>query len=120
VMEDVEGALSVLEGLREHEVRIGIDDFGTGYASLSGLRRLPLDVLKVDRSFVAGLATGGQDRAIVSAVLGMADALGLVTIAEGVETPQQAAQLQSIGCRYAQGFHFARPLPPERVEELLS
>jgi diguanylate cyclase (GGDEF)-like protein len=120
VMEDVEGAQSVLRALREHEVRIGIDDFGTGYASLSGLRQLPADVLKVDRSFVAGLGTGGQDRAIVSAVLGMADALGLVTIAEGVETPQQAAQLRAIGCRYAQGFHFARPLPPDRVEELLS
>jgi predicted signal transduction protein with EAL and GGDEF domain len=120
VMEDVEGALAVLRALRAHEVRIGIDDFGTGYASLSGLRRLPADVLKVDRTFVAGLESGGQDRAIVSAVLGMADALGLVTVAEGVETAGQAAQLQAIGCRYAQGFHFARPLPPDRVDELIS
>jgi diguanylate cyclase len=120
VMNDTEGALSVLRALRAREVRIGIDDFGTGYASLSGLKRLPADVIKVDRGFVAGLGTGGQDRAIISAVLGMADALGLVTIAEGVETARQADQLRAIGCRYAQGFHFAPPLPPDRVEELLS
>ena len=119
VLEDTETALAALRGLRRRGVQIGIDDFGTGYASLSVLKDLPADVLKVDRSFVAGLAAGSHDTAIVSAVMGMSGEMGLETVAEGVETPGQAAQLQTIGCRYAQGFHFARPMPADELTELL-
>jgi len=112
--------VATLERLKELGVGLAIDDFGTGHSSLTWLRRLPADFLKVDRTFVAGLGTDPGDTAIVRAVLDLGRALGLTTIAEGVETARQAAQLRVIGCRYAQGFHFARPLPPERVEELIS
>jgi diguanylate cyclase (GGDEF)-like protein len=119
VIEDTDSALAAVRGLKAHGVAIALDDFGTGYASLSVLKRLPIDVLKVDRSFVAGLPGDGEDRPIVSAIVGLADTLGLVVIAEGVENAAQAEQLRAIGCRYAQGFFFGRPELPERVAALL-
>jgi diguanylate cyclase (GGDEF)-like protein len=119
VLEDTESALGTLEALRRHGVRISLDDFGTGYASLALLKRLPVDELKVDRSFVMGLGRDPQDSPIVSTVVGLAEALGLVAIAEGVETTAQVEELRRIGCRYAQGFYFARPQPAERMTTLL-
>ncbi|HEV7865204.1 MAG TPA: bifunctional diguanylate cyclase/phosphodiesterase [Acidimicrobiia bacterium] len=111
--------VATLEALKELGVRLAIDDFGTGHSSLTWLRRLPADFLKVDRTFVAGLGTDPGDTAIVRAVLDLGAALGLTTVAEGVETPAQLAALRDLGCDWAQGFHLARPGPPETVTTLL-
>ncbi len=119
VLADTESALGTLEALKRHGVRISLDDFGTGYSSLALLKRIPVDELKVDRSFVAGLGLDPQDSPIVSTVIGLAEALGLAAIAEGVETTAQAEELRRIGCVFAQGFYFARPQPPERMTTLL-
>jgi EAL domain-containing protein (putative c-di-GMP-specific phosphodiesterase class I) len=113
------GAVATLEGLKELGVGLAIDDFGTGHSSLTWLRRLPADFLKVDKTFVAGLGTDPGDTAIVRAVLDLGQALGLTTVAEGVETPGQLAALRELGCDWAQGFHLARPGPPETVTRLL-
>jgi diguanylate cyclase (GGDEF)-like protein len=111
--------VATLERLKELGVRLAIDDFGTGHSSLTWLRRLPADFLKVDRTFVAGLGTDPGDTAIVRAVLDLGEALGLTTIAEGVETAEQLETLRNLGCRWAQGFHLARPGPPEAVTTMI-
>jgi EAL domain-containing protein (putative c-di-GMP-specific phosphodiesterase class I) len=100
---------------------VRIDDFGTGYSSLSYLNRLPIDVLKLDRSFIAPLRDdeGRTTAAIVSGVVTMAEALGMTVVAEGVEEPSQVERLQALGCDYAQGFHFARPMPASELAGLL-
>jgi len=120
VVEDTEGSAAVLAALKRRGVLIAIDDFGTGWASLSLLKRVPADILKVDRSFVTGLGEDPEDTAIVSAVVELANVMGLVAIAEGVETELQIEALRSIGCRYAQGFRFARPQGPADAGDLLS
>jgi diguanylate cyclase len=119
VLADTEPALAALEALKRIGVRISLDDFGTGYSSLALLKRIPVDELKVDRSFVAGLGLDPQDSPIVSTVIGLAEALGLAAVAEGVETSAQAEELRRIGCLYAQGFYFARPQPADRMTMLL-
>lgn len=101
-------------------VSIALDDFGTGYASLKHLREFPVDVIKIDRSFVAELAENAGDAAIVDAVLGLAQRLGIAVVAEGVETPQQAEYLQSRNCAFAQGFLFGRPMPAVEAAALLA
>lgn len=101
-----------LEEFRRLGIRVALDDFGTGYSSLGYLRRFPIDVLKIDRSFVAGVGTGDESEALVRAILALGEALHLVVVAEGVEAPAQADRLQALGCALAQGFHFARPLAP--------
>jgi CheY-like chemotaxis protein len=108
---------TVLQSLKELGVRLGIDDFGTGYSSLLYLRRFPVDFLKVDRSFVSGLGENSEDGAIVAGVLGLAHALGVDAIAEGVETPGQADKLAGLGCELAQGYLWSRPLPPAELED---
>jgi EAL domain-containing protein (putative c-di-GMP-specific phosphodiesterase class I) len=120
VVQDTEMAIVALEALRAQGVQIGIDDFGTGYASLTLLKRIPADLLKVDRSFVSGMGTDRQDTPIVRSVVGLAEALGLAAVAEGVETLEQLTELNGVECRYAQGFHFARPMPPEQLGEILA
>lgn len=104
--------LDQLRSIRDLGVQIGLDDFGTGYASLTHLRRLPVTFVKIDRSFVQGLGTDQEDDRIVVAVVDLAANLGLRSIAEGIETPQQLARLRQLGCDQAQGYLFARPMPP--------
>jgi diguanylate cyclase (GGDEF)-like protein/PAS domain S-box-containing protein len=119
LMRDAEDALGVLNELKALGVRISIDDFGTGYSSLTYLKRFPVDVLKIDRSFVDGLGTDVDDLAIVQATLALATSLGIDTIAEGVETEAQRDVLQDLGCRRAQGYLFGRPGPGPELESRL-
>ena len=119
LLEDAEGAVTALSSLRELGVRLAVDDFGTGYSSLSYLKRLPVDAVKIDRSFVDGLAVDGDDSAIVAAVAGMARALRLTTIAEGVENLDQLQALKRLGCDLAQGYFFTTPQPPSHINRLL-
>jgi diguanylate cyclase (GGDEF)-like protein/PAS domain S-box-containing protein len=109
LMRDAEEALGVLEELKALGVRISVDDFGTGYSSLSYLKRFPVDVLKIDRSFVDGLGSDADDLAIVQAILALATSLDIDIIAEGVETSAQREVLQGLGCRLAQGYLLGRP-----------
>ena len=106
-----------LQQLRSAGVRIALDDFGTGWSSLTYLRRFPVDVLKLDRSFVTGIADGPGAEAVPAAVMMLASALGLDVIAEGIETPEQAAVLRRLGCRTAQGYLLGRPAPAAELEE---
>ncbi len=115
VMRDPEHAIAVLETLKAQGMHICIDDFGTGYSSLSYLKRLPVETIKIDRSFVDGLGENQEDTAIVRAVIGMADSLRLLCVAEGVETPDQVDALRTLGCHIAQGFLFGRPLSVDRL-----
>jgi diguanylate cyclase len=114
--EQVERAVAEL---RELGVQLALDDFGTGYASLSYLRRLPFQSLKLDRSFVAGLGDGGVDAALVTAAIAMGQAMGMAVVAEGVECEQQAAALGEMGCRLAQGYLFARPMDAGALRALV-
>jgi diguanylate cyclase (GGDEF)-like protein/PAS domain S-box-containing protein len=111
---------SLLRDLRAAGTRVSIDDFGTGYSSLSSLRKLPIDVLKIDRSFVMTTPGDSEACAIVEVILGLANTLGLDVIAEGVETAQQAHYLFTRGCTFVQGYHYARPTTPEAIVELIS
>jgi len=110
----------VLERLRGLGVRIAIDDFGTGYSSLAHLRRLPVDVLKIDRSFIDGIATSADDWSMATAVMRLARTLRLETVMEGVETGAQLAHVRALGCDYAQGYYFARPAAAESAVEALA
>lgn len=120
LMTDADETAELLAALRTIGVRIAIDDFGTGYSSLSYLTRLPVDVLKIDQSFVAGLTSSDEDREVTGAIIALAHALGLVTVAEGVEDPGQLEALGMFGCELAQGFWFSPPLPAEQVAEALA
>jgi diguanylate cyclase (GGDEF)-like protein len=111
LMKDPASAMAVLRALKEVGVLLAIDDFGTGYSSLSYLQRFPLDILKVDRSFVEELGVNSDSEQIVSAVINLAHALGLKVVAEGVETREQLAILRSFRCDLAQGYLFSEPLP---------
>ncbi|MGA8789056.1 MAG: EAL domain-containing protein [Paenarthrobacter sp.] len=111
LMSDPEAALESLTSLKDVGVSLAVDDFGTGYSSLTYLKKFPIDELKIDRSFIAGLNSDTGDTAIVRSCIDLAHAVGIRAVAEGVETPEQAQTLTSMGCDLAQGFHFARPLP---------
>jgi diguanylate cyclase (GGDEF)-like protein/PAS domain S-box-containing protein len=119
LMEGAQSATDVLAALRELGVRIALDDFGTGYSSLSYLQRFPLDVLKLDRSFVSELGITPSASQIVAATIDMARAFGMSVVAEGVESEDQLQRLQDLGCHFAQGYYFARPQPPEAIAALL-
>ncbi len=101
-------------------VRLAIDDFGTGYSSLSYLKRFPVDIVKIDRSFVDGLGDSPVDREIVAAVIRLAAAVGMQTVAEGVETPAQLEQLRRLGCSLVQGYLLAAPQPLADLERALA
>ena len=117
---DKQTALEVLGSLRRLGVSLLMDDFGTGYSSLSYLHSFPLDVLKIDRSFVGRMTDGEQPLQIVRTIIGLARVLGMDVVAEGIETLEQYRLLRELGCRHGQGFLFARPLPVEDVTRLLS
>jgi diguanylate cyclase (GGDEF)-like protein/PAS domain S-box-containing protein len=119
LMRDAEETLSVLRALKDLGVRLHVDDFGTGYSSLSYLKRFPVDAVKVDRSFVDGLANDPEDIAIVAAIISLAHSLGIAVIAEGVETEAQLEALQSMGCELAQGYMFSKAVPADDMARTL-
>jgi|SRR5579884_166740 len=114
LLEHAESPDETLRALKDLGVQLVLDDFGTGYSSLSYLKRFPIDAVKIDRSFIAGLGQDRQDTAIVAGIVTIARALEIAVVAEGVENGVQADALRAMGCPYAQGFHFARPMPAER------
>ncbi|HSK27867.1 MAG TPA: EAL domain-containing protein [Jiangellales bacterium] len=120
LLEEESEAVARLHELKGLGLRLALDDFGTGYSSLSYLQRLPVDVIKVDRSFVAGLGADGQSETVLGAVVRLARQLGLTVTAEGVETPAQARSLLALGCHRAQGFHFSGPVDAEGVADLVA
>ena len=120
LMADTEATLERLHALKALGVQLAIDDFGTGYSSLAYLHRFPIDVLKLDKAFVGGVAGGGKDAALARAILALGDALGLRTVAEGVETAEQRGYLQGLGCQSGQGYLFSRPVGPERLDEAVA
>ncbi|UBF29012.1 EAL domain-containing protein [Kovacikia minuta CCNUW1] len=120
LIEDVESTITLLSQLKERAIQISIDDFGTGYSSLNYLHRLPVDNLKVDRSFVNQIQTGKQNHQIVETIAALSHQLGLDAIAEGIETPQQLDRLKQLGYKFGQGYLFSKPLPQEAAEKLLA
>ena len=119
MVRDADGLGEVLQALKAVGVRLVLDDFGTGYSSLSYLTRLPLDVLKVDRSFVDGLGSEPRDTAITETIIAMSRALSLDVVAEGVETADHVRELSRLGCGLAQGYHFSRALPAHEITHAL-
>ena len=119
VMADVDHAIGILRELKALGVQLSIDDFGTGYSSLSYLKRFPIDVLKIDRSFVNDITTDPDDAAIVASIISLAHSLRLTVIAEGVETEEQLAYLQQHGCDQIQGYFFSRPITADALEVML-
>jgi EAL domain-containing protein (putative c-di-GMP-specific phosphodiesterase class I) len=117
-MSDPEHSVRILQGLKTLGVRVSVDDFGTGYSSLAYLKRLPLDELKIDQSFVRDIPNDKDDMAIVSAVVALARGLDLFLVAEGVETDAQRDFLAALECSAYQGFLFARPMPATGIEAL--
>jgi EAL domain-containing protein (putative c-di-GMP-specific phosphodiesterase class I) len=119
IMDDLEDCISKLTAVRELGVRVAIDDFGTGYSSLRYLARLPIDTLKIDRSFVSMVTETPNDLAIVSAIIVLAHGLNLDVVAEGVETVEQRKFLRLLRCDHMQGFLFSKPVPKKTIEEML-
>ena len=119
IMKDVPGTSKALHDLKRYGVRIALDDFGAGYSSLMYLQDLPVDILKVDKSFVDGIAAAGDEPGLTGAIITLSHSLGLETIAEGIEEREQLLHLRALGCEMGQGFHFARPAAPEGIAELL-
>jgi EAL domain-containing protein (putative c-di-GMP-specific phosphodiesterase class I) len=115
LMRDTDRALKVLSELRQIGIKVSIDDFGTGYSSLNYLKRLPLDKLKIDQSFIRDLPRDANDVAITQAIIAISSKLGLAVIAEGVETREQYEFLRNNGCNQIQGFYFSRPRPPAEI-----
>ncbi len=113
IVQDPERAIRVFEALKALDISVAMDDFGTGYSSLASLQKMPIDLLKIDRSFVSGMMSDRDSVAIVRAVLSLADALGMATIAEGVESVELATTLAALGCSFGQGYYFAKPLEAE-------
>jgi EAL domain-containing protein (putative c-di-GMP-specific phosphodiesterase class I) len=108
----------VLTELRRHGVTVALDDFGTGYSSLAYLDRLPIDVIKIDRSFIARVGDA-KAATLIRMMVDMADALGFIPVAEGIETAEQMAAVLGLGCRMGQGFYIGRPLPPAETYQLI-
>ena len=119
LFENIEDTIATMNALNEIGIQFALDDFGTGYSSLQYLKRLPLDQLKIDQSFVRDIATDSSDMAIVRTIVAMAHSLGIAVIAEGVETEAQRQLLLDSGCTYYQGYLFGKPLPIEQFDMLL-
>jgi EAL domain-containing protein (putative c-di-GMP-specific phosphodiesterase class I) len=119
LIRDVEMAVTKLRELKALGIRIAVDDFGTGYSSLAYLRRFPLDILKIDKSFVDGIAAGPEEASFAGTIVALADQLHLSTVAEGVECMEQAEVLLRLGVRQAQGYFFSRPTTARAVQELI-
>jgi len=119
IMQDVESSLAAMEKLTALGVRMSIDDFGTGYSSLSYLQKLPVSVLKIDKSFVDHVAESKQGAALVRAIIGVGQALELQIVAEGVERVEQVGRLQALNCRFAQGYYFSKPLDAAAMNDYI-
>lgn len=119
VMAEPETSSELLAELRQRGIRVSIDDFGTGYSSLSYLQRLPADVLKIDRSFVARVQEGGTDAEFVNTIVMLAGSLGMTTVAEGIETEEQESRLQALGARFGQGYYYSKPVDAAAADEML-
>jgi len=119
LVDDIEESTRKLQTLRRAGVEVSVDDFGTGYCSLGYLARLPVDTLKIDRSFVVRMGEAGTPRNIVAMIVSLAHTLGLKVIAEGVEHDAQVRLLRSLGCDQIQGFYVSQPVPADKVESLL-
>jgi diguanylate cyclase (GGDEF)-like protein/PAS domain S-box-containing protein len=120
LMQDIDATVEVLRELKALGIRLAIDDFGTGYSSLSYLKRFPVDILKIDRSFVEGIITHGENATLAEAVVQLGQALQLQTVAEGIETDEQWSTLRDLGCDLGQGFLFARPTEPGQISAMLA
>lgn len=120
IMDDVQESARILARFRELGVRIAIDDFGTGFSSLAYLKRFPVDISKIDRTFVDGVGVDPDDTAIVRSVIGLARTLRLDVVAEGIEDAAQVGELLRLGCDRGQGFHLGRPVPADEFSKLLS
>ena len=114
-----ESIIGNFEALKRSGIKFSLDDFGTGYSSLGYLRHFPIDLLKIDRTFIHGLPDNADNAAIVATIIALANSLDLSVVAKGVETEAQAAFLQEQGCHYAQGFLYSRPLPPDEFLSLI-
>ena len=117
-MRDPDASHRLLRSLRRLGVSLAMDDFGTGTSSLACLREYPFDIVKIDRSFVSDIKNGTDVLAVLRATITLIENLGMYSVAEGVETAAQAATLQSLGCRIAQGYYFSRPVPPHALLDL--
>ncbi len=118
-MQDVEASIRKLRDLREAGLQIALDDFGTGHSSLAYLSRLPINTVKIDRSFVHGMVEKVEDTSIVTAIISLGQALKLSVVAEGVETEEQARLLHLLRCDQMQGYLFSPPVPTSQIEALL-
>jgi EAL domain-containing protein (putative c-di-GMP-specific phosphodiesterase class I) len=118
-MERSEIAEKMMTELNKRNVSLCIDDFGTGYSSLSYLHRLPVESLKIDQSFVSRIVDSDQGVALIKAILAMSQSLEIQVVAEGIETPEQVSKLQDLGCRYGQGYFFAKPTTAESMDDWL-
>jgi diguanylate cyclase (GGDEF)-like protein/PAS domain S-box-containing protein len=119
IIRDADAALEAMHALKALGVRLAIDDFGTGYSSLGYLQQFPIDILKIDKSFVDGVARGGPRAALARTIVALGDSLALHCVAEGIEHDDQREHLHALGCAYGQGFLFARPLPAEELEAIM-
>jgi len=117
LMKDFEKSVKLLTEIRDLNIKIALDDFGTGYSSLSYLKQLPINTLKIDKSFIDNIVTNEREKAIVDGIIQLAQKIDLDVVAEGVETREQIKLLQSMGCNQIQGYYFSRPLPPDEIEE---
>jgi predicted signal transduction protein with EAL and GGDEF domain len=120
LIDDTDATLGRLAALKRLGVRLAIDDFGTGYSSLAYLQRFPVDLLKIDKSFIDQVGSAGAESPLARAILGLGGALGMGVVAEGVETATQWERLRELGCEFGQGFYLARPMPPAEAERLLA
>ena len=119
LIHDTAGKADVLDRLRALGVRIALDDFGTGYSSLSSIRDMPIDILKIDKSFIDNIASSPEAVCLTQTIIRLANDLGLATIAEGAETIEQVEMLRDLGCRLVQGYYFSKPVPAAELGPLL-